>query len=264
MEPHVGNWDAVRVPSKRSIVPLPSDFKDVAHPLPPFTDSTAFVNLFPSLQINVTWDCLWWMRLIPEGVNRTKILMGRETVIAGVARVSYILPPPTLTRPLIHPHTHPHTYPRLLFPSGHCTAPSLPCRVQGVPQAMAHGGERRQRHLGEPTTRGALHVSQTRQVWSRHIAAIATRTLATLALPSMFVSVIVCSMTTVLFSYCHIIVVTRSLPDQGTVSSSSAHTISTTGSCRAWSTARRAGILVNACTCSPRQAKCGLTRTLSC
>merc|ERR1711934_995947 len=26
--------------------------------------------------INVTWDCLWWMRMIPVGVHKTKILMG--------------------------------------------------------------------------------------------------------------------------------------------------------------------------------------------
>ena len=76
VDPHVGDWDAVRVPSKRSIVPLPTDFKDVANPLPPFTDQTAFVNIFPSCQINATWDCLWFMRLIPLGVNKTEIEMG--------------------------------------------------------------------------------------------------------------------------------------------------------------------------------------------
>ena len=84
MEPHVGDWDAVRVPSARSIVPLPTDFKGVSHPLPAFTDSTAFVNFFPALQINVTWDCLWWMRMIPVGVHRTKILMGKIQCVVCV------------------------------------------------------------------------------------------------------------------------------------------------------------------------------------
>eukprot|EP00746_Dinoflagellata_sp_MGD_P153591 gnl/MRDRNA2_/MRDRNA2_84329_c0_seq1.p1 gnl/MRDRNA2_/MRDRNA2_84329_c0~~gnl/MRDRNA2_/MRDRNA2_84329_c0_seq1.p1 ORF type:complete len:539 (+),score=112.12 gnl/MRDRNA2_/MRDRNA2_84329_c0_seq1:60-1676(+) len=84
MDPHVGDWDAVQVPSERSIVPLPDDFKGVRFPLPAFTDKTAFVNMFPSLQVNVTWDCIWWMYLIPSAPEKTKIQMGfcfpRETV----------------------------------------------------------------------------------------------------------------------------------------------------------------------------------------
>ena len=75
-EAHIGNWDAVIVPSKRSIVPLPSDFEGVLNPLPVFTNQTAFINIFPSLQINATWDCLWFMRLIPLGVDKTEIEMG--------------------------------------------------------------------------------------------------------------------------------------------------------------------------------------------
>merc|ERR1711871_302457 len=74
--PHEGDWDAVFVPSKRTIVPLPTDFEDVSNPLPPFTDQTAFINIFPSTQINATWDCLWFMRLIPLGVEKTEIEMG--------------------------------------------------------------------------------------------------------------------------------------------------------------------------------------------
>jgi len=84
MEPHIGEWDAVLVPSWRSVVPLPTDFENVQFPLPAFTDQTAFVSLFPSLQINVTWDCVWWMHLVPTGKQSTKIQMGfcfpRETV----------------------------------------------------------------------------------------------------------------------------------------------------------------------------------------
>ena len=33
--------------------------------------------------MNVTWDCMWWMRILPETVERTKVTMGfvfsRET-----------------------------------------------------------------------------------------------------------------------------------------------------------------------------------------
>ena len=82
MMEHVGDWDAVMVPSKRSVVPLPTD--KFENPLPCFTNKSAFVNIFPSLQINCTWDCLWWMRLIPTSPTSTHILMGfcfpRKTV----------------------------------------------------------------------------------------------------------------------------------------------------------------------------------------
>lgn len=74
--PHVGDWDGVVVPSNRSIVPLPDDFPGEAAPLPIFAKRTVFTNLFPSLQINVTWDCMWWMRLLPLGRERTHICMG--------------------------------------------------------------------------------------------------------------------------------------------------------------------------------------------
>lgn len=76
MEPHVGDWDGVRVPTERSIVPLPSDFEGDKAPLPTFTNKSAFLNLFPSLQINVTWDCLWWMSTRPTGESSTHIEMG--------------------------------------------------------------------------------------------------------------------------------------------------------------------------------------------
>jgi len=82
-DPHTGEWDAVKIPTQRSVVPLPTDFEGEQFPLPAFTDRTAFVNLFPSMQINVTWDCLWWMRIFPLGVDRTQIVLGfcfpRET-----------------------------------------------------------------------------------------------------------------------------------------------------------------------------------------
>ena len=75
VEPHDGDWDAVVVPSERSIVPLPDDFSGKQFPLPAFTDKTAFANVFPSTQINATWDCLWVMRLLPLGPSTTEIEM---------------------------------------------------------------------------------------------------------------------------------------------------------------------------------------------
>ena len=58
------------------MVPLPDDFDGQQFPLPAFTDHTVFTNLFPSLQMNVTWDCMWWMYVIPEGPEQTKIVQG--------------------------------------------------------------------------------------------------------------------------------------------------------------------------------------------
>ena len=50
-------------------------------------DTTYFVNLFPSLQLNVTHDCAWWMRMLPLGVDKTKVTQGflfpKETVASG-------------------------------------------------------------------------------------------------------------------------------------------------------------------------------------
>lgn len=60
LPPHIGDWDAVVVPTSRSVVPLPSDFKGQTEILPIWNNRTSFVNLFPALQINVTWDCFWW------------------------------------------------------------------------------------------------------------------------------------------------------------------------------------------------------------
>jgi hypothetical protein len=59
---HTGEWDAVKVMTERSVVPLPTDF-DGKQMLPTFTKSTAFVNMFPSLQVNATHDCVWFMHL---------------------------------------------------------------------------------------------------------------------------------------------------------------------------------------------------------
>jgi Rieske 2Fe-2S family protein len=76
MEPHMGDWDGVRVPTKRTIIPLPADFEGENFPLPAFTNKSCFVNIYPSLQINVTWDCMWWMNTIPTSETSSRIEMG--------------------------------------------------------------------------------------------------------------------------------------------------------------------------------------------
>jgi len=74
--PHVGDWDGVWVETDRTVVPLPDDLKGVKFPFPAFTDKTAFVAMFPCVQVNCTWDCVWWMNLLPTGEHSTRIVMG--------------------------------------------------------------------------------------------------------------------------------------------------------------------------------------------
>lgn len=75
----VGDWDAVHVPTERSVVPLPGE----AAPFDEITNTTFFTNLFPSLQVNVTHDCVWWMRMLPMAIDKTRVTQGflfpRET-----------------------------------------------------------------------------------------------------------------------------------------------------------------------------------------
>ena len=91
-----GNWDAVHVPGDRSIVPLPGE----AAPFPelPSCPTTFFVSLFPTLQLNVTRDCAWWMRVLPEGPSTTRVTQG------------FLFPRETTTLPdfdaLLQPYLH--------------------------------------------------------------------------------------------------------------------------------------------------------------
>uniref|UniRef100_A0A0G4HSB4 Choline monooxygenase, chloroplastic n=1 Tax=Chromera velia CCMP2878 TaxID=1169474 RepID=A0A0G4HSB4_9ALVE len=67
-----GSWGGVYVPSERSIVPLPRQ----SAPFPSFTSKTFFINIFPNLQLNVTHDCCWWMRVLPDGPRRSRVSLG--------------------------------------------------------------------------------------------------------------------------------------------------------------------------------------------
>jgi len=70
----IGDWDAVHVPSDRSIVPMPGE--EAPFPEISSTASTYFISLFPKLQLNVTRDCAWWMRVLPSGVSTTTVTLG--------------------------------------------------------------------------------------------------------------------------------------------------------------------------------------------
>jgi len=94
-----GDWDAVHVPGERSIVPLPGE----AAPFPempsvPPEASTFFVSIFPTLQLNVTRDCAWWMRVLPEGPTTSRVTQG------------FLFPPSTVAMPgfatLLEPYLH--------------------------------------------------------------------------------------------------------------------------------------------------------------
>uniref|UniRef100_A0A7S2CHD6 Choline monooxygenase, chloroplastic n=1 Tax=Haptolina brevifila TaxID=156173 RepID=A0A7S2CHD6_9EUKA len=84
----IGNWDAVHVPSDRSIVPLPGE----AAPFPEIDGlraSTYFISLFPTLQLNVTKDCAWWMKVMPDGPTTTTVTQGFLFPKATVARPDF-------------------------------------------------------------------------------------------------------------------------------------------------------------------------------
>merc|ERR1719253_2056749 len=68
----VGAWDAIHVPYERSVVPLP----DEAAPFPEVAPTTFFTNIFPTLQLNITKDCAWWMRMLPISKTKTKVVQG--------------------------------------------------------------------------------------------------------------------------------------------------------------------------------------------
>jgi len=95
-KPPVGQWDAVHVPGERSIVPMPGE----AAPFPqlPTAPSTFFISLFPTLQLNVTRDCAWWMRVLPDGPCMSRVTLG------------FLFPRATTTMPnfeqLLAPYRH--------------------------------------------------------------------------------------------------------------------------------------------------------------
>lgn len=84
----IGDWDAVHVPGDRSVVPLPGE----AAPFPEVASETFFTNMFPSLQLNVTHDCAWWMRMLPLAVDRTLVTQGflfPKSTVEGMAPAEF-------------------------------------------------------------------------------------------------------------------------------------------------------------------------------
>ena len=69
-----GSWDAVHVPGDRSVVPMPGE----PAPFPELRTRacTYFVSLFPTLQLNVTRDCAWWMRVLPTSATTSCVTQG--------------------------------------------------------------------------------------------------------------------------------------------------------------------------------------------
>jgi phenylpropionate dioxygenase-like ring-hydroxylating dioxygenase large terminal subunit len=65
------NWSGVSVQTDRSVVPLP----DQKAPFTNFYDQTTFNMLFPSVQMNITFDCMWCMRVLPLSVDRSRVTM---------------------------------------------------------------------------------------------------------------------------------------------------------------------------------------------
>jgi choline monooxygenase len=75
-----GEWDAIFMPSPRTIAVLPEDLADA---FPRIRDlsgkpagGTFFTVIYPSTFFATTQDCMWWLQEFPQGPDRTKVVIG--------------------------------------------------------------------------------------------------------------------------------------------------------------------------------------------
>jgi len=84
----VGAWDAIFMPSARTIAVLSEDLASAFPPISGLSgkpaDGTFFTVIYPSTFFATTQDCMWWLQEFPLGPSRTKVSVGscfpRETV----------------------------------------------------------------------------------------------------------------------------------------------------------------------------------------
>ena len=66
----VGNWDAIFLPLEKTVAILPgeeSPFPHIAGLNGKLAHGTNFTLLYPATQFACVQDCMWWLRVIPEG-----------------------------------------------------------------------------------------------------------------------------------------------------------------------------------------------------
>jgi phenylpropionate dioxygenase-like ring-hydroxylating dioxygenase large terminal subunit len=74
-----GHWDAIYIPQETSIAVLPGEtapFPHVTGLVERPAHGTYFTLLHPATQFACTQDCMWWLRILPRGVDRSRLEVG--------------------------------------------------------------------------------------------------------------------------------------------------------------------------------------------
>ena len=74
-----GNWEAIHLPMEHSVAVLPGETPTFPH-IPDLSEELAsgtfFTCVFPSTQFACVQDCMWWIRLMPQGPTRCQAQFG--------------------------------------------------------------------------------------------------------------------------------------------------------------------------------------------
>ncbi len=88
-----GNWDAIREEHEGTRALLDEDadqgFPHIATLEGPAAAGTHYVVVYPSTMLGMTKDSVWWLELHPQGVNRTKLIVGSCFPKSTVARPDF-------------------------------------------------------------------------------------------------------------------------------------------------------------------------------
>ncbi len=74
-----GNWEALFLPMEHSVAVLPGEeppFPHIADLSEELAGGTFFTCVFPSTQFACVQDCMWWIRLMPQGPKRCQAQFG--------------------------------------------------------------------------------------------------------------------------------------------------------------------------------------------
>jgi phenylpropionate dioxygenase-like ring-hydroxylating dioxygenase large terminal subunit len=75
----IGNWDAIFLPLDRSVAVLPGEaprFPHIDGLQGKLKGGTYFTLLYPATQFACVQDCMWWIRVMPEGPTRCSVNFG--------------------------------------------------------------------------------------------------------------------------------------------------------------------------------------------
>jgi len=90
-----GEWDAVFMPSPRTIAVLAEDLDQALPQIAGLAgkpaDGTFFTVIYPCTFFATTQDCMWFLQEFPQGPGRTKVVIGSCFPRATVARPDFAL-----------------------------------------------------------------------------------------------------------------------------------------------------------------------------